>query len=93
MIGERRSWLTERSTAVFATSSRSRLPLRRAAEPLTLTAVDEEDRERDPVLRVASCSVCVGGRKNQLNASMLTIDDEHRVRSPHSAATGSTAKR
>ena len=52
----------------------------------------EVNGERDPVLRVPQSNVCVGGRNNQLNASMLTTETADRVRAPD-AATRSTANR
>jgi hypothetical protein len=35
--------------------------------------------------------VCTGGRKNQLNASMLATDTGSASQSPQTTATGSTA--
>ena len=37
--------------------------------------------------------MCVGGRKSQLNVSMLTTETGTAKRSPQIAAIGSTAKR
>jgi hypothetical protein len=39
-----------------------------------------------------SWNVCVGGRKNQLKASMLATDTAVASTSPHATATGGTAK-
>ena len=81
--GERRSWLTDRSTArrLIALGERrssgvaSRGAGARVASALTLDGRDEVDRERDPVLRVArAAKVCRGGRKRKLNVSMLTTE-------------------
>ncbi len=127
VIGERRSWLTERSTAVLTASlrrsasastasRRRRSSLARASSiarsvsrrrssassvrrrarsesALTLIAVTRYTASATQFSESASRNVCVGGRKSQLKASMLTIETGIANGRPQSAATGSTAKR
>ena len=70
----------------------------RGAAPRARGELADDDRrrrvdgEREPVLALRSVNVCVGGRKNQLNASMLATATGSANRSPQSTATGSTAK-
>jgi hypothetical protein len=46
----------------------------RVARPLTTTAVTRYTASANQLRESASVNVCTGGRKNQLNASMLATD-------------------
>ncbi len=64
----------------------------RAASSLTTTAVAEYASSANQFVESASVNVCLGGRKNQLNASMLATATGSDQRMPQAIATGSTAK-
>ena len=81
--GERRSWLTACSTAVLTASLLRRVSasaaaraLRRArvASSLTTTAVTTKTASATQFPESVSASVCSGGRKKKLNASMLKTE-------------------
>src|SRR5437764_796393 len=86
--GERRSCETARKSAVLITS------LRRSASASSAStwSAARLTASASQFAPSRSCSVCFGGRKNQLNASMLAIETATAKPRPHATAIGSTAK-
>ena len=89
--GERRSWLTACNTAVLAASLRRSASASAAAKLRRLARVDSSLTTTEVTTKTASAtqfpesvsaSVCRGGRKKKLKASMLAIETASAQPSP-----------